>query len=91
MDTEELNAIFLVACSDLPVPESELPQYAAKLRQMVCAKLLEEYATNLAGSIDELLAGEDEEAPAADSTVAPEDVADPAPVTEGESPPPNPV
>ena len=93
MDTEQLDAIFLDACSGLPVTESELPTYATKLRQMVCSKLLEEYATNLAGSIDELLTPEEECPPdGPDSPVAPEEaVPDPAPIVQGESPPPNPV
>ncbi len=85
---ERLDELFSDAVSGLPATAEELPQYAAKLRQMVCSKLIEEYATNLAGSIDELLDGEEAPAETAEPEAA---LPDPAPVVQGESPPPNPV
>ena len=80
MIQEDLDALFVDACSGLPACGAELEQHAATLRQLVCQKLLAEYATNLAENIEELLGpAEEPKEPGEMPTEAPAEPAAPDP------------
>lgn len=79
-----LDAIFMDAVSGNGVPATaeELPGLAENLRQRVLNRILESFAENLAGNMEELL----EQTPDVPEAAAEPDAPDPEPVTEGEAP-----
>ena len=80
-----LDAIFLdaVGGNGVPATTEELHGLAENLRQRVLNKILEGFAENLAGNMEELL----EQTPDVPEAAEPA-TPDPSPVTEGEAPTP---